>query len=163
MQSWKIILPLVVGLAVAGQALAQAPADAPAGSTGLCKDGSYTSAAHKKGACHGHKGVQTWYAADSAAAASTASAPAAAPAPAAPAPTPAPAPTRAAAPASTAAAAPAAVAPGGGAGLVWLNTKSNVYHCQGDHDYGTTKQGQYLSEADAKAKGGRPARGKTCS
>ena len=35
--------------AIAGTAVAAAPAAAPAGSTGQCKDGSYTSAAGKKG------------------------------------------------------------------------------------------------------------------
>jgi hypothetical protein len=47
--------------------------------------------------------------------------------------------------------------------MVWLNTNSKVYHCYGAADYGTTKAGKYMTEADAKAAGGRPAGGKACS
>ena len=54
-------------------------------------------------------------------------------------------------------------APGGGPGTVWLNEKSKVYHCSTDPYYGKTKSGKYVSEADAKAAGARPARGKGCS
>ena len=54
-------------------------------------------------------------------------------------------------------------APGGGAGKVWLNDKSNVYHCMGDPAYGKTKKGEYLSEAEAKTKGGHASHGKACS
>ena len=91
-------------------AFAQAPAGAPAGSTGLCKDGSYTDAASKSGACKGHKGVKDWYAADTKAAAKAApdakaGAKAAAPAAPAKSATPAAAP---AAPAAASAAKPAA-------------------------------------------------------
>lgn len=140
-------------------------AQAPAGATGKCKDGTYTTAPTKKGACRGHKGVDTWLAADAAAPATPAPAPAPA---AAPAPTPTPAPTPAptpkpAATKSTSAKAPKTPAPGGGPGLVWVNTGTKVYHCYGGDDYGTTKAGKYESEAAAKAEGARPARGKTCS
>jgi len=165
----KITLVLGGMLALGAYAFgsAQVPKGAPAGTNGICKDGTYSTAAEKSGACHGHKGVQTWYAA----------APAAMPAPtgaekseAMPAPTPVasvlskPVPTAASgkrlSPAQVAAAKTAA--PGGGPGLVWVNTASNVYHCNGTTFYGKTKAGAYMSEADAKAKGAHGERGTTC-
>jgi hypothetical protein len=137
----------------------------PAGATGKCKDGSYTTAPKKQGACRGHKGVDAWYAAESAPApaASQTSAPAPAPVPAA-ASTPTPASsgsipkttTRTSASSKTA-------APGGGPGLVWVNSSTNVYHCYGTQFYGTTKAGKYMSESDAKNAGARPDRNKPCS
>jgi uncharacterized membrane protein len=101
----------------------------------------------------------------------------AAAAPAAPAPAAAPtaAPTMAAPPPAAPAAAPAkprVAAPTGVGGfsadaqakahcpadtVVWVNTKSGVYHFAGTHNYGTTKQGTYMCEADAKAAGDRAA------
>jgi hypothetical protein len=155
------LIALALGCLLAGTAVHAQQSAAPAGSSGQCKDGSYTSTATKRGACKGHQGVKEWY---TAAAASAASAAAAAPmAKSAP-----------AAPMAPAAAggmmskkgmpAPAAnAAPGGGPGMVWVNSSSKVYHCPSDKWYGKTKQGQYMTEADAKAKGNHAEHGKTCA
>lgn len=169
---------LATGLLLAAGSFAQVPADAPAGTTGLCKDGTYSSAPTKRGACSGHHGVKTWFAASTAAPeGSSGSGAATAPAPAPMKPTAAAPPTMPAAtpaPATQAAPAtapaknsnftpPATAAPGGGPGLVWVNKKSKVYHCQSDRWYGKTKNGAYMSEADAKAEGDHPDHGKPCS
>jgi hypothetical protein len=154
----KLALVLAAGLVTAASSFAAAPpSDAPAGTTGMCKDGSYWSGAEKKGACKGHKGVKDWYGSTDTAA---------------PAKSDAKAETKdeSKSEATTAAAAksgggskPAATpAPGGGPGMVWANDSSKVYHCQGDKWYGTTKHGEYMSEADAKSKGFHPDHGKAC-
>jgi hypothetical protein len=153
---------LAVTAMIASQAgVAQVPAGAPAGTTGLCNDGSYWTGASKSGACRGHKGVKTWYASAAAPTpAATPTAPAPATQTAAPAPAAAPAPKTKASTATGTAKTPAA---GGGPGMVWVNTSTKVYHCYGTKYYGTTKAGAYMSEADAKAKGAHPDAGKPCS
>jgi Protein of unknown function (DUF3761) len=176
---------LAVGLLAANVGAAQAPAGAPAGATGLCNDGTYFMGKIKTGACTGHKGLKTWYgvtpktaskpaptptsktATSSSSTPATGSKPAT---PSTPAATSTPATTPASTPAKSTPAAPTktsssttAQAPGGGPGLVWLNTASNVYHCPGSQYYGKTKAGSYMSEGDAKAKGAHPVGGKPCS
>ena len=175
------LISLVAGALMAAVAVAQTPASAPAGSTGLCRDGSYWSGAVKKGACRGHKGVQDWYSSDAGAGGSTtpsatgarttgaaattaasAGAPAAATA-AAIVPPAAPAASHTSAPAaSKSTGMPTEQAPGGGPGMVWVNNSSKVYHCSTDRWYGKTKNGSYMSEADAVAKGNRAEHGKAC-
>jgi uncharacterized protein DUF3761 len=148
-------------------ATAQTP---PAGSTGQCKDGTYTSSANKSGACHGHQGVKEWFADSSSTAPAAKSTPASAATPAPAAAPAAQAPSAAPAPSSTPAKAAAHTstanipqAAGGGPGLVWVNTATNVYHCYGSQYYGKTKQGSYMSEADAKAKGAHADHNHPCS
>ena len=65
--------------------------------------------------------------------------------------------------ASKPASAPMAVAPGGGDGKVWVNTASKTYHCPGTKYYGKTKAGEYMTEADAKAKGNHANNKKACA
>lgn len=128
------------------------PADGIA--TGLCKDGTSYTGSSKRGACRGHKGLQEWYADKKFQDSTPAAAPAATPAPAQSA-----RPATPAAPAqATAAAAPAA-----GSGKVWVNTRSKIYHCEGSKFYGNTKEGEYMSEADAQAKGYNANRKKVCN
>ena len=145
---------------------ASAAAQAPAGATGLCKDGTYYTGASKQGACRGHQGVKEWYG-DSGGGSKAAAAPAATQ-PATPSAR-ATAPTTAAsgsppppAPAASSKATTTTPAPGGGADKVWLNTASNVYHCAGSRYYGKTKTGAYMTEAEAKAKGAHPDHGQPC-
>jgi hypothetical protein len=137
-----------------------------------CKDGTTFNGTSHRGACRGHKGVDTWLdepAAGGAAASpktSTTSTSAKAPPPAAPASAPSMAPS------STPSAAKTASPPtpsseikaqaGGGAGKVWVNSGTKVYHCQDDQWYGKTKEGSYMTEAQAKAAGNRASRGKDC-
>ncbi len=75
----------------AAKTVAPAASNAPSDATGQCKDGSYTTASSKRGACSGHGGVGNWYA-DATSGTKGAAAPAApTPPPPPPAPRPAPA------------------------------------------------------------------------
>jgi hypothetical protein len=146
-----------------------------------CKDGT-TSPHGGRGSCSGHGGIDKAATAaaaggtasggsttsggtspsgsSSSSSTSTGSATPAAPAPGASTSTHAPATqttTPKAPPASQAA------APGGGPGMVWVNSASKVYHCPSDRWYGKTKAGEYMTEADAKAKGNHADHNKPCS
>jgi hypothetical protein len=152
---------------MAGASFAQTPAAAPAAAavpaspaagvvTALCKDGTNFSGDTKKGACSGHKGVKTWTSKNEAKADTSAT-------PAVTTESKADAKAKSKAAGAKASAPLANAAPGGGAGKVWLNPKSNVYHCSGDKYYGRTKEGSYMSEAEAKAKGAHGDHGKACA
>ncbi|MDE1161050.1 MAG: DUF3761 domain-containing protein [Acidobacteriaceae bacterium] len=154
----KFYFAAVLSIASIGACIssnAQTSSAIPAGSTGLCNDGTYSQNAKKSGACSGHKGVKTWYV--------TAS-------------------TNVATKPMTATTAsgnqgnsvgtsnvPDTKLPttssrsNAGPGMVWVNTATKVYHCSGTRFYGTTKKGAYMSEADAKTKGFHPDANKTCS
>jgi hypothetical protein len=107
--------------------------------------------------------------------ASTASAPSQggfAPAAPVPPPTPSPAPTQSGSlfPWQQPAPAPASTGTGGfasqqeaqyrcpGATVVWVNEHSHIYHFPGTRDYGQTKRGAYMCEAEAQASGNRAAK-----
>lgn len=151
----KILAMLAVSAAFASQAFAQTPATAPSAATKpsatamgnpaspdaaptlKCKDGSAPVGQSTHG-CRGHGGMMT-----SSTSAKMASG-------------------TASASAVASKEAPAQMAPGGGAGKVWVNTSSKVYHCEGDKYYGKTKKGEYMAEADAKTKGFHAEHGKVC-
>ena len=108
--------------------------------TATCKDGTAFTGTKRSGACRGHGGVESW---------GEATNPPNAPSQSVAQPTPTTS-QRAASPPS-------------GGGQVWVNTASKVYHCPGTRWYGKTKQGNYMTEAEARAQGGRPDHGKACN
>jgi hypothetical protein len=73
------------------------------------------------------------------------------------APAPAPAPASYGAPTAGAASAQQVQYRCPGATVVWVNEHSHIYHFPGTRDYGNTKRGEYMCEADAEAAGNRAA------
>jgi hypothetical protein len=134
----RYFLPMVTvfGMVLSLAGHAQTPAV-----TATCNNGSAFSGATRSGACRGHGGVKTW---DTAAPPATG----AAPAPAMQSKTASGQTTNREAP---------------GAGQVWVNTTSKLYHCAGDRWYGKTKAGTYMSEAQAKSSGFHPDHNKACA
>ena len=42
--------------------------------------------------------------------------------------------------------------------MVWVNTRSGVYHYQGERYFGSTQQGKFICERDAQREGDRATR-----
>lgn len=156
----KFFVVLAMSSAFAVQAYAQTPAatqsapakpatstmantvPAPAAPAASCKDGT-APVGTTSHACRGHGGMAM------STSSSAASGPAAKPTPSTS--------------SATKSTAPEVAAAGGGAGKVWVNSSSKVYHCQGDKYYGKTKKGEYMTETDAKAKKFHGSHGKACA
>jgi hypothetical protein len=145
-----LIVSAAILLVPSSVAFAQSPsAQSP---TAKCRDGSFSYSATRSGTCSGHGGVAEWLAPSSATAKCNDGT------------------------FSTSASRQGACSSHGGvsewltqtsasaAGTrVWVNTSSGVYHCPGSRYYGGTKQGRYMTEAEASASGYRPAYNRICS
>ncbi len=42
--------------------------------------------------------------------------------------------------------------------MVWVNTRSHIYHFQGERYFGSTQEGKFMCEHDADKEGDRPTR-----
>ncbi|HEX3891013.1 MAG TPA: hypothetical protein VHW46_00435 [Terracidiphilus sp.] len=74
------------------------------------------------------------------------------------APAAAPAPAKTAKPAAAPAPSASDIAAAKAKGMVWANLNTKVYHFSTDSTYGTTKNGKFMTEADAKTAGYRAAK-----
>ena len=102
----------------------------------VCKDGTTSQAEHTRGACSGHGGV------DKTAAGAAA--------------------TERDRSAKDDSKHTRELGASAGAGKVWVNESTKVYHCEGDRWYGKTKRGEYMSESEAKEHGFHADHGKSC-
>ena len=119
--------------------------------TARCQDGSYSYSTSRQGTCSGHGGVSEWLATDAATAKckdGTLSASVSRQGTC----------SRHGGVASWITPSNASTA----GARVWVNTSSRVYHCPGSRYYGGTKQGQYMTEGEARGNGYRPAYDRTC-
>jgi hypothetical protein len=139
-ESSGLVNPAIEPASTPSSAKSAAQAQGAGTVAATCKDGTSFTGTKRSGACRGHGGVQSWGAAEAT------TIPVNAPAQLA---TPAPATTR------------GATRVPAGNGQVWVNTDSHVYHCPGTRWYGKTKEGAYMSEAQAK--GAKPDHGKACT
>jgi hypothetical protein len=162
MKSFGLIAVVAAALMAAPGIHAQQAASSAGSMTVQCNDGTSVTVTTMKGACHGHKGVNKSASSSSGSSSSSSNTSSAS------SNTSAASTTAASSSKSSTASsksAPAATpAAGGGPGQVWVNTasKTKAYHCQGSKWYGTTKQGKYMSTADAQAAGYHAAKGEKC-
>ena len=125
---------------------------------------SFAAPDAKSGACSGHKGIKTWYGKAEVKTGAAAPAPEMKSAPSMPSMPSAASNTSKASKASTPTdPSSMTAAPGGGAGKVWVNAASKVYHCESDQYYGKTKKGSYMTEAEATAAGNHADHKKVCT
>jgi hypothetical protein len=154
MKSFGLIAVMAAAVMIAAPGVhAQAAASSGSSTTIQCNDGTSQTVTTTKGACRGHKGInKSASGSNSSSSSSNSSSASSNTAAAAPA---AASKTSASSSSATKSAPSTTPAAGGGPDKVWVNTgsKTKAYHCQGDKYYGTTKQGQYMTKAQAESQG----------
>jgi hypothetical protein len=139
-ESSGVVTPAIEPASSSASTKSAAQAQGAGSVAATCKDGTSFTGAKRSGACRGHGGVQSWGAAEATTIRMSAPAQLATPAPTTSRRTPRSPPDN---------------------GQVWVNTDSQVYHCPGTRWYGKTKQGTYMSEAQAQ--GAKPDHGRACT